>query len=462
MYPWERYELHDNVTSFEEVVMYDSVQKPDLQEVRDIAARVNECRKTDVTLVHCFPPDTLIGAPTPTTFESADKVYGKDGQLHDVTYHHSSHYNGDLIEIQADGLLPIKVTPEHPVLVVKPYRYPSGFVAKPNFVNPPLCVKSYYEGLEPEWIEAKDISLGDYLVCPKPVFGSSEVAEWIENTGVNGGYVLNELTPSPDNAWMLGLFVADGATAGGSGVNFTLSPNDDIDRLVDVWKGLGANPKIHNHGTYVRVTVGSTVAAKSFREWCGKSEEKQFPSFVFNGEWDIRSVMDGYAAGDGYLDEAGRLTCHTISPKLAEQARCMLLSLGEYPCVSLAPRHSGYPNTKQGYNVYWHTKAQQRRNIWHNGQYLSAVRSLTTSLYDGEVVNVAVEDVESYTVNGAVFHNCQAGLNRSNLIAGAALIREGMEAEEAISLLRSKRSPAVLCNQTFERWLYQKQEALRA
>lgn len=51
---------------------------------------------------------------------------------------------------------------------------------------------------------------------------------------------------------------------------------------------------------------------------------------------------------------------------------------------------------------------------------------------------------------GVTLVHCQAGLNRSNLIAGMALILDGMVPEEAIKLLRDKRSPAVLCNPTFE------------
>lgn len=56
-------------------------------------------------------------------------------------------------------------------------------------------------------------------------------------------------------------------------------------------------------------------------------------------------------------------------------------------------------------------------------------------------------------VGGLVYVHCQAGLNRSGLVTALALIREGMTAEEAISLLREKRSPAVLFNRTFEAWL---------
>lgn len=57
--------------------------------------------------------------------------------------------------------------------------------------------------------------------------------------------------------------------------------------------------------------------------------------------------------------------------------------------------------------------------------------------------------------HGATLVHCQAGLNRSGLLAGLALVLDGMPADTAIQTLRDKRSPAVLCNATFANWLRQ-------
>jgi Dual specificity phosphatase, catalytic domain len=54
---------------------------------------------------------------------------------------------------------------------------------------------------------------------------------------------------------------------------------------------------------------------------------------------------------------------------------------------------------------------------------------------------------------GPTLVHCQAGLNRSGLIAGLALIRSGIAPRDAIALLRQKRSSDVLFNKAFEQWL---------
>lgn len=55
---------------------------------------------------------------------------------------------------------------------------------------------------------------------------------------------------------------------------------------------------------------------------------------------------------------------------------------------------------------------------------------------------------------GEVLVHCQAGLNRSSLVAATALVRNGeFTPVEAVRLFRAERSPAVLCNRMFENFV---------
>lgn len=53
-----------------------------------------------------------------------------------------------------------------------------------------------------------------------------------------------------------------------------------------------------------------------------------------------------------------------------------------------------------------------------------------------------------------VLVHCQAGLNRSALVAARVLmLKDAYTADEAITIVREARSPVCLCNQGFEDWL---------
>ena len=54
-----------------------------------------------------------------------------------------------------------------------------------------------------------------------------------------------------------------------------------------------------------------------------------------------------------------------------------------------------------------------------------------------------------------VLIRCQAGWNRSGLITGLVLLLDGKTPDDAIELLRERRSPNALCNRDFVRWLHE-------
>jgi protein-tyrosine phosphatase len=77
----------------------------------------------------------------------------------------------------------------------------------------------------------------------------------------------------------------------------------------------------------------------------------------------------------------------------------------------------------------------------------------SNELLDPEVLEDLADWVNEKRALGPTLVHCQAGLNRSALIAALALIRSGMAPRDAIALLRHKRSADVLFNNAFERWL---------
>jgi protein tyrosine phosphatase len=89
------------------------------------------------------------------------------------------------------------------------------------------------------------------------------------------------------------------------------------------------------------------------------------------------------------------------------------------------------------------------------------VREIRYGVWDSNMKDFDVEELfdivrvahSDWKKGKKVLIRCQAGWNRSGLITALVLIREGMEAQKAINLIRAKRSSHALCNSTFATWL---------
>lgn len=69
------------------------------------------------------------------------------------------------------------------------------------------------------------------------------------------------------------------------------------------------------------------------------------------------------------------------------------------------------------------------------------------------IVELAKWAHEKWSANKRVNIRCQAGLNRSGLVTALVLIIHGIDPEEALKIIRDKRSSDALCNLDYEYWL---------
>lgn len=109
-------------------------------------------------------------------------------------------------------------------------------------------------------------------------------------------------------------------------------------------------------------------------------------------------------------------------------------------------------------------------SLYHWEKYRHGPDTVTVAreMYDSPTQPVdteTVEDlsdqiVEALDAGGNVLVHCQAGINRSNLVASRVLMkRYGVSAAEAIATLRKQRGELVLANKEFERWLLSHDES---
>lgn len=100
---------------------------------------------------------------------------------------------------------------------------------------------------------------------------------------------------------------------------------------------------------------------------------------------------------------------------------------------------------------------------WERYDLAEGVERFEFKMYDSpdgvalESLVLASEAVLAGLAKGKTLVHCQAGLNRSGLVAAFTLMRLGKTAQEAIDLLRKQRSSFVLCNKTFVKQLHELQ-----
>lgn len=375
-------------------------------------------------LVHCFPPGTMIEGEDLTPIEQVQvgaRVYGSDGRLHRVLSTMVRHYSGPMVELSTRGTVPVRCTPEHPLLVLRPFRFSSGRVVRPTSLSNKMNGK-YAEKRAPKfiWVKASEVEVGDFLVRPR--LEERSESGWPDLLCSSDQKAKIPTLPDvgDDVAWALGMYVADGSPCGDHVVQWTLSKDDDAGRLVRALRMFDVGePWVDDYGEYVRVRLNSTTLSRSFRLWFGDtSQSKKIPSFLLGSNWPKDSLVDGILDGDGtFRKERGSSTLLSTSLALARQVWAMKADGPDYPYLRRYRRSSGYPNASPAWTVEWQPEAAFHYSMRWEGHYCLPVTKKREVRYDGTVYNFEVEDTNDYLADGVVAHNCAAGHSRSASVA---------------------------------------------
>lgn len=261
----------------------------------------------------CLPEGEIVyknGIPTPIeNINKGDVVFSKGGKVR-VKNTIKRWYNGEIINIRFRGII-LRVTPEHPILAVRQNKFEIqrrinnarrsniklGFgKAKPNF---------YYE---PEWIPAKSLTNGSYVVLP--ILEGNRIPYINFNEYIREKFIEKYKTKyqstylNCDLSWVFGLYLAEGYS-GDTSVVFTLAENEMeyANRVLSKFKTLGFNGIIKREETChaIRVVIYSKVLSRFFKSNFGtNSHTKYIPSWILDSNKELlQAFLSGYIAGDG-------------------------------------------------------------------------------------------------------------------------------------------------------------------
>jgi PHP family Zn ribbon phosphoesterase len=383
-----------------------------------------ETKKLQGICPKCVKGDTIIlGDNKPISQINAGNNYIGMNSCGKIKRVFARNYEGKIIQINACGLLPIEVTPEHPVLVTTSRT--KDFVI--------------HGFSELYWKEARKIvpkhghKDGDYLIVPRingtvnikkvdlNSFTTKHGAKIAKGKNLPLSFPLNENT-----AWLLGLYVAEGSCRvrrdkngfDAGGVVFSLGKHEKKiqNTVCKIIKSLGYSPCIVKREYVTEIIVSSMILNRAFSAWCGKGAlNKKVPDFILLHK-DlslIKAFLDGYIAGDG-CSYRGAVWAESVSQLLALQLQILCARLGKFLHInSKPPRRERFQGRKvnrhKSYAMYYNIDDTQFQVKIFDTFIITPIREVNVTFHKGKVYNIETND-NTYLVSNAVVHNCRKKL----------------------------------------------------
>lgn len=388
----------------------------------------------------CLHPDTMIttrrGPVRISEILQGDEVLTHYGRFRRVLGTTKRSYEGNLLEIRCNGMVPVLMTPEHRILRNARYRY--GCDARGV---------SWHEMRRstPDWCLARELNIGDEVQSPveSPEFtpdGGALVVPIHDRTFV-GRNQFGSVFPHPSIrsvpqllevdetvARFLGLYVTKSFT-GRNGANLTKFIAECMEQVFH------AVPTVVDGTRHRRqVRCCSRVLAESLDRTFGRrTVNKHFPEYLVHAPLDVvRGLVRGAWEGDGTTNPrpCWKARFSTVSPRLAEQMLRMLKRLGYLPSVrrmralGMGKRpsyHLALSGTQgrdflvriMGFDPSEIPRGNRTYNAKNlvDGSFRSPVRRIRKVPYSGVVYNLHVEGDESYVCSFAFAVHNSAGIN---------------------------------------------------
>jgi formate hydrogenlyase subunit 6/NADH:ubiquinone oxidoreductase subunit I len=374
----------------------------------------------------CVTPDTLV-TTNPSIkpigeIAEGDRVLSHSGLYRNVTRVYRRDYTGKLYTIRPLGApYSLKVTAEHPLLV--------------STRNPLRKDRLDKTVRKPAWKTPKELKTGDYLTLPI-MKETRDIDHYEQDVQVGqpstGKRLTRKLTvpANQDLFRLVGYYLAEGYAAKRT-VGFAFGEHEleyqrDAASLLRRLFGHEAKKTTILHSTHVM--LHSVIAYQFFKQFGQSSAAKKIPDWIMFAPMEKqRELIRGAWRGDGYMHKptkANRATYFeyvTTSRALAFQLQQMLLRCGlvaEIFSTHHKNRMEGYILTVRGKYVggmaklmrikYKESRQKTFSRFALDQDYLySPILKITSSEVTNQpVVNLSVENDESYVAGNVTAHNC--------------------------------------------------------
>lgn len=374
----------------------------------------------------CFPAgEQIVGNPhlkSIEDFKVGDAVLGIEG-FQKVTNTFNRQYIGNLFTIKPEGMLPFRVTTEHPLLI---YRLETSCRAAGAHWCKPGCRRCYHSRCKHKikywkgWIKTSEILEDrDYLCLPKiktEIAGKIDLRSYVLQGHGDGRPQEQSSLPiikiNEDWAWLFGLYLAEGYSYDEK-VTWCLGTQENNfrkelhDRLAEV--GLRWWEDNKKSAPWSREThIANAPLSRWLKENFGSSaRDKRIPSVFFSlPKKEIKAFINGYFKGDGTsksIYSSKRWKATSASKNVLMGIQILLAKVGNFGNI-MWTEDWGKRNVCCGTISY----AERPKNVhwFQDKDYIFIpIRSIKKAYLKGKVYNLETQD-HTYCLP-IVVHNCQ-------------------------------------------------------
>jgi len=449
-------------------------------------------------IIQCNPGDKQI-----KDVKVGDLVFTHNGEYKPILRKFENHYDGDLVVIKpcftSDKF---KLTPNHRILVAK-YNKCKQYESwrKSNKVCSPDCGKNCElkpKKLDYEWIPASLLDKNKHLLVypvDNKILSDEEILsqwndDWISIRNYRNGGLKKYHLLDKDFWRFVGYWLAEGNTSKYKNHRSTiLHPGKHENRNIDDIKNIITN--LTNRKCYCRITATNThdidfgdKATYHFLQQFKKQPytfgQKKLPTWVHHLPLELqRELIIGYFRGDSFT---------SVSKDLLKSIQQILLRFGILISLSKTS-NSGTCiievrkcKTQDGFSLcveksnlrkllgedLIHSKKENHLEKWQDNDVLIPISKVSKERYDGVVMNIEVEDANSYSGSLISVHNCNKPVNSKS---GFIVISKGEKLPDNVienvykhvgnNMTKKKTSPSEIEKEEVPKEEIQKEEIIK-
>jgi ribonucleoside-diphosphate reductase alpha subunit len=355
----------------------------------------------------CFHPNTIVytkgGIRYIGDVDINDELLTADGGYNHITRLLRQEYSGDMIKLSVkQSIEPITVTPQHLFFGLKNQKKTVNFDVIRNRLN-----KGF---IEPEWIEAKDLTEDDLIMFPV------------------SKYEQDIYTYSEDDCRFYGLMVGDGhISKDGKQAHITCHKDkDDTNFMRSYLFGQGIHFTTSEEGQKIRFTWSAHLGFKFSRTMLYDANDEKIVhhAFLHLPKEKAMQVVKGIIESDGTISkkENFEIALDMTSRNVIESVRFILMRFGILTSGYVRDRVgsvSSYKNitTKKISYCLRLPKVKDVTDLFDlpAGEYVSyfsygdwsftRIDDISVEQYSGLVVDFEVEPNHNYVTHVGVAHN---------------------------------------------------------